>query len=447
MKQLSVKLKITGWLTILTAAISLLLLVFMFSISNRVVTQTAMSQLSQTVRRNLELTDMEGGKLQLGEGFTFYSGGVSTLLYSRSKALLAGQVPVAFTMDVPFENGVTRTVASESEQYLVLDLWLPLDWENGLWVRGLMEAPEQQQSTRNVIWMAVVALPIFILLAGLGSYLITRGAFRPLDSITATAAAINEAKDLSGRIALPAGRDEFSQLAATFDSMFQRLEQSFEAEKQFTADASHELRTPLSVIKGACDYAQKYNETPQEWQETMAMIQRQTGAMSRLIAQLLSITRLDQGTELLHPQLLDLGELARSVCQEQGCRPPRLELNLAAGVQVWADPGLLARLIQNLLENGLKYGKADGHVWVSVLETKTECLLEVGDDGMGIGPEHQEKIWQRFYQADPSRGEECGAGLGLAIVGQIARAHGGHMTLESTPGQGSRFTLHLPKTS
>ena len=116
---------------------------------------------------------------------------------------------------------------------------------------------------------------------------------------------------------MPAGNNEFSRLAATFNQMFERLEQLFESEKQFTADASHELRTPVSVIKGACEYAQKYDETPEERAETLEMIHRQTLKMSNLIDQLLHMTRLEQGTETAHLERTDLSALVHKICQEQ----------------------------------------------------------------------------------------------------------------------------------
>lgn len=444
MKRLSVKLKIAGWLTLLTAVMSILLLVFMLSISSSIASQTAMSQLSQTVQLNVSNVEMKDNKLQMGEGFTFYHNGVSTLIYNQNKALLAGQLPVSFKVDEPFENGLTRSVMSGDQEYLIMDLWLPMGWNDGLWVRGLMEVEQQQGLTRNLIYVAMIALPIFILLAALGSYYIVKRAFKPLESITATAKDINEAKDLTGRIALPPGRDEFSQLATTFDKMFERLEQSFNAEKQFTADASHELRTPLSVIRGACEYADKYNETMDEWQETSAMIYRQALSMSELISQLLSMTRLDQGTEMLHQETLELGALVNTTCQEQGYNMENIFVEFEEDVAVWGDSALISRLIINLIDNAIKYGRTNGRVWVSVKMEGNESLLSVRDDGIGIDAEQQEKVWQRFYQIDPSRGEECGAGLGLSMVNQIARAHGGYMTLESAINVGSCFTLHLP---
>lgn len=444
MKPLSVKLRIAVWLTLLMGLLAVLLLAFLLSISKVVAAQSSMTQLSQTVRNNLSQTGMTNGRLALGDSFSFYQDGVSTLIYSREKALLAGQIPVSFSIEEEFQNGITRVVNAGGGQYLVLDLWLPMGWDSGVWLRGLMEVPENRQLTASLLRVALIVMPAFMALAALGSYWIARRAFRPLDSIMSAAASINEAQDLSRRIGLPPGRDEFSQLAATFDQLFQRLEKSFESEQQFAADASHELRTPVSIIKGACEYAEKYDETPEERLETISMIHRQANRMSQLISQLLSMTRLDQGTETAKLEPVKLNDLIRSLCQEQAYDPDRLILELQEEVTAAADPALLSRLIQNLVENGFKYGRPDGCVWISVRQSGGEILLEVRDNGMGIPSEQQDKIWQRFYRADPARSGEGGTGLGLAIVQQIAHLHGGYMTLESVPRVGSAFTLHLP---
>lgn len=444
MRNVSVKVKISVWLTLLMALLTGLMMIFILVISNTVATNTAKEQLTRTVRSNLELVEVTEGVPKLQSDFHYFQNGISCLVYSKNETLLAGQIPVSFTVTTNFQNGIIRTVDSGNSQYLILDVWLPSDWEHGVWIRGLMEAPNNEEITRNLLIIALIAMPVFMLLAAFGSYPIAKRAFKPLESITATAEAINEAKDLSGRIGLPPGRDEFSRLAADFDQMFERLERSFEAEKQFTADASHELRTPVSIIKGACEYAEKYDETEEDRKETIDMIHRQADRMANLISQLLSMTRMEQGAEAYHMERLDLGELTQSLCQEEDWEDHQLSISTESKVYVQADCELLSRLVRNLVENGFKYGKNGGQVWVTVTHTDSEALLSVKDDGIGIPEEAKDKIWQRFYQVDPSRSSEEGAGLGLSMVEQIALIHGGYMTLESTIDVGSTFTLHLP---
>lgn len=444
MKNISVKIKITIWYLLLMCLMAGLMLAFLLGISGAVYSQAAMEQLDQTVRNNFSQVAQKDGSLQLSEDFQFYKNGVYTLIYNEQKALLAGQIPVAFTAEEPFQNGLTRQVKTDVGLYYVLDFWLPTSWESGLWVRGLMEAPESAQASSPLLLMVAISVPPFFLLAAIGGYWIARRAFRPLENITATADAISQAADLSARVEVPPGNNEFTRLASTFNQMFARLERSFESETQFTADASHELRTPVSVIKSACEYGEKYGETPEEQQETLAMIHRQANKMSQLIDQLLRITRLDQGTELTQLEHTDLAALTKQVCAEGPWPIDRLFLDTQTPTFAWIDKALITRLLQNLINNGFKYGKPEGHVWVTLHHTPEEVLLTVADDGIGIPADQQEKVWLRFYQVDPSRGTKSGAGLGLSMVQKIAQAHDGWVTLESTPGQGSSFTLHLP---
>ena len=445
MRKISVKLKITLWITLLMTILFLFLVAFTLFISRTVLLSSARQQLISTTRNSVGNISFSQGKLSTTEDFSFYQNGVSILVYSQAESLLAGQLPVSFTAKEPFQNGQVRTVEGASISYVVLDLWLPSSWEEGVWVRGLMEAPRNEQTTENLIKIAAIALPVFILLTAVGGYLLVRRAFRPLEQISATAQAMGEAKDLSRRIGLPPGRDEFSRLAQTFDQLFARLERSFEAEKQFTADASHELRTPVSIIKGACEYGLKCDETPEERQETLEMIARQAEKMAQLIGQLLSMTRLDQGTEGARLEPMDLGVLVEGLIRERGYEEDKLFLTVSPGVKVRGDGALLARLTENLVENALKYGNPGGHVWVTVKSQGEEGILEVRDDGIGIPKDQQEKIWQRFYQVDPSRSDESnGVGLGLSMVRQIAQLHGGTVTLDSVEGIGSAFALHLP---
>ena len=194
MRKRSVKVKITLWYLLLMGLMAGLMLVFLRLISGSVYTQSAMEQLDQTVRENLGQVTLVDGRPQMGEGFQFYENGVYTLVYSQDKTLLAGQVPVAFTAAEPFHNGLTRLVDTDTGQYYVLDFWVPAGWEEGLWVRGLLEVPAGAQSMPALLWVAAVSLPLFLLLAAVGGYWIARRAFRPLEHITATADAISQGK-------------------------------------------------------------------------------------------------------------------------------------------------------------------------------------------------------------------------------------------------------------
>lgn len=445
MKRFSIKIKITLWYLLLMVIMMVMVLGFIVAISNSVTSQTAINQISAAVHSNLEQLDMTDGKLQVGEDFRFYQSGIYTVVYSSNETLLAGQLPLDFNEVGEFENGETRIVSVGDEDFYVLDLWRAFGWDKGVWVRGIMEVPEGMTMIENLLMMAGVAMPLFILLSTLGGYWIAKRAFRPLEEIIATSDSINEAADLSARIETPTGNNEFTRLAKTFDRMFERLEASFEAEKQFTADASHELRTPISVIKGACEYGMKYDETPEERQETITMIHRQAEKMSTLVSELLSMTRLDQGTERANFTEADLSALTKSICQEQTEEGYTLHCDIEENIIALIDVSLISRLLQNLLDNAVKYGRPNGGIWVSLCKKEGEIQLSVKDDGMGIPAEHREKIWQRFYQADPSRSGDNGAGLGLSMVKKIAEIHGGYMSLTSEEGKGSTFTLHLPE--
>ncbi len=445
MKPRSIKTRITLWITLLVVALFSLMLLFAFSMSSSVVQRTARQQLADAVRANTAMVSFADGQFAAGEGFAFSRSGVSCLVYSKAEALLAGQLPVGFSASVPFENGTLRTVESGGGDWYLLDLWVADGWENGVWLRGLMEVPDVSATARNLLLAAAVALPLFVLAGALGCYFILRRSLRGLDAVNAAASSIGEGKDLSRRIGPVPGGRELTQLAENFDGLLERLQRSFEAERRFTADASHELRTPVSIIKSACEYAEAFDETDEERRETLGMIHRQADKMAGLIGQLLALTRLDQGTETLRPVPLDLGQLARRTLEDQNYDAARLRLALAEGVTVKGDEALLGRLAANLVDNAFKYGLPGGTVTVEVRAENGEALLTVADEGPGIPAGQQEKIWQRFYQVDAARGDQQeGVGLGLSLVQRIAQLHGGRMTLKSAEGAPSAFTLHLP---
>ena len=234
MKRFSVKLKLTLWITLLMLLLTTMVLVFMVAVSSSVVSENAYEQLTNTVRTNLSGISKENGNLTFSEDFTFTHNGVHTVVYSSSGALLAGQLPLSFPDTLAFENGAIRMEEGVNGNYYVLDFWLPFSWGDGVWVRGIISAPDVADVLDDMVGLALLILPLMVVFSGLGAYLLARSTFRPIDRIIRAAENIGEGRDLSRRIGLPAGRDEISRLGQAFDNMFMRLEASFESEKQFT---------------------------------------------------------------------------------------------------------------------------------------------------------------------------------------------------------------------
>ena len=245
--------------------------------------------------------------------------------------------------------------------------------------------------------------------------------------------------------------------------MFDRLEESFQREKQFTSDVSHELRTPVAVILSQCEFSLEMDETPEDYREALETIQQQSLKMKDLIAQLLFFSRLEQGREPLQIAACDLSRLVSEICTEQSALSTRgitLSQNISEQVIAAVDQRLFSRVVTNLLSNAYKYGRDNGHITVSLhssgggdsdgsVESKAEhVMLQVADDGIGIAEEHLPRIFDRFYQVDSARiaddSSEAGAGLGLAMVREIVQMHGGQITVESQPEEGTVFTVTLP---
>lgn len=446
MKRLSVRKKLTLWITALMMTLVCIVMAFLFGVSSRVAVQSAQEQLESFVRGNLTGITMENGALQFADSVQFTRSGMYLLVYNESGALLAGQTPLSYPATVSFENGLIRPVSDEEadDVYLTLDFWLPFGWDDGVWVRGVVQQPELDDAMHRLLDLSLLLLPLVVLVSGVGAYCIVRRAFRPIDRIVAAAGEISEGRDLSRRIGLPPEKDEISQLAAAFDQMFERLERAFEAESQFTSDASHELRTPTAVILAQCREAEQHAQTTEEYAEAVAVIHRQADRISGLIGQLLQMTRMEQGTAKLSAEQADLSELAEVVCEEQCTVYPDRDIRtrLQPHVMAWLDVTLMTRVLQNLLENACRYGGEQ--ITVEVRQEQDEAVLSVLDNGEGIPEDQQEKIWKRFYRCESSRSGGQGTGLGLPMVAQITAMHGGTVTVSSTQGLGTRFTVRFP---
>ncbi len=292
------------------------------------------------------------------------------------------------------------------------------------------------------LWILLLIIPCYLLLAAIGSKFLSKRALQPIRQITMTAKKISGG-DLSERIEGIESHDEVGELADTFNRMLEELEVSFQRERQFTSDASHELRTPMTVIT-ACTEDALYTEDAAIREENIRVIQKENERMTKMLSQLLMLSRGYEGRCHFQPEQLCLYDMVESVSESLA------SMAEAKGIQIHnqipeqqmidADQSLFTQLLVNLIENGIKYGNEGGNVWVSMEKKGEQQRLCVADDGIGISKEDLPKIFERFYRADKAR-DRNGSGLGLSIVKWIVTMHGGDISVESTLGKGTRFVV------
>ncbi len=464
---MSIRGKITAWFGALIALTAILSYILVFSVSNDVMLKNLKNILSSQVEANVDevefFYDMKevaqdydndvyinynGGVLEIDDDFVAQVNAINTGLYLEDGArLLYGAGFTNASSDfITFEDRVIHTVKIEGVEYYVYDVKLTGEGLAGLWLRGVVASAEATVQLTSIERTSVILLPVLLLVAILGGFMLAGRLLRPVRRIISTASEINQGSDLKKRIDLGEGTDELHQLANAFDDMFDRLEGSFEAEKQFTSDVSHELRTPMSVITAQCDYTLEKDRTPEEYREALTTIRRQAGKLSRMISEMLMFTRLERKSEVYQLSTVDLSTLTEDLCGDLALiedKNIRLEAEIAPALKVRGNEDLLSRLITNLVTNAYRYGNENGSIRVSLTAKDGQGRLSVADDGVGIPPEEQEKIFHRFYQTDASR-SGAGSGLGLAMAREIAQFHGGTLTVESAVGEGSTFTFMVP---
>ena len=442
---MSAKLRLTAWFTLMMLLLCAATLTFVFVVNGAAVADDPQSQLIARVDKNARDVEFENGRFEW-EDLKFYRRGVSCWVCDESGAFLEGVQPEGLP-ELPPQDGALRTVSGEDGQYYMYDVYVDMD-VTGLWIRGVISTESRSGVMHTINILTAVLLPCLLVVTVAGGWGIAHLTFRPMEQIIGAADAINDDRDLSARIGLKQGPVEMRRLSRSFDSLFARLEKSFHAERQFTSDASHELRTPITVILAECDRARRKCETKEDFLQSITVIEEQGQRMSHLVQELLGLTRLQQGTTRYPLQKADLSGFAAACCEEfmpADDRGITLTTDIQPEVQATFNPSLMQRALYNLLQNAYKYGRPGGHITVTVRPEGRGAAISVADDGIGIDKADQDKIWQRFWQADPSRGEDGGSGLGLYMVQEITLFHGGQATVDSTPGQGSTFTLTLPK--
>lgn len=441
-KRLSIKTRVTLWYTTLLAVLVGLVVAAVLVMSDSMEEMQAKKILEDAVNHAADLLMYDGEDVTFLEPVDTYEDGIYLLFYDENYQFLDGSWPRKFPNGIDAANRAFQAVGQGNTTYYVYDHLLEFA-SGGVWIRGIYEATGAQFILDSVVRVILIALPTLVVLAALGGWLITRNAFRVVDELRQQADSISGGQDLSRRIPVNGERDELYRLAGTLNRMFDRLEDSFQAEQQFISDVSHELRTPTAVILAECQYALGAEQAEQT--ASLEVIQRQGKRMSRMTEEMLTLSRMERGQTQLAREETDLTELVEVICEDQQeLLPEHLTLRWELEpVTAEVHQDMMIRLVINLLNNAVRYAKSE--ILVTLTCQHGTVTLTVSDDGVGIEPEHQKHIFQRFYQVDGARTRKSGGlGLGLAMCDQIIRQHGGRISVESTPGEGSRFLVTFP---
>lgn len=317
----------------------------------------------------------------------------------------------------------------------------------------------------------LIAVPLALLLAGLGGFFLARKSLAPVVSMSEQARQIG-AENLERRLPVANPRDELGQLASTFNELLARLDASFDLQRQFMTDASHELRTPLSVMRTTTQVIlERPRRDENEYRDALAMIDDQARRLARIVDDMFTLARADAGRRPLDRAVFYLDELIAETARAASVLAARkgvtVETSRSPEVSYYGDEHLLRQMLLNLLDNAIRHTPAGGGVHVSLNQFEKRCEVVVADTGEGIPAEAQPHIFERFYRADKARsrsdanvhgpngapngaangganGAGGGAGLGLSIARWVAEAHGGTIRLVRSDPGGTVFAVALP---
>ena len=437
-KGLPISLKTTLWYTTFLCILLGALVLFSFAITDNIATSISKIEMSKAV------SEIASGK----EEYNPFHDGIYIVAYAADGKLLEGKLPKSFQGEETFLKSEFREYSQGTSKYLYLDVRVTGGQYQGGWLRGIISLSGLTSKLKVFPIMLAIISPFILLLVAFVGYGITKKAFKPVRQISQTAIEIGKNYDLSKRIQLAEGDDEIRQMADAFNDMLNSLESFSIREKQFTSDVSHELRTPIAVILAESQYGFDCAQTLEDAQESFQVITRQSRRMSKIVSQLLEISRMDQLVSI-EKQKFQLSAMLKSMISDYKnlCESNGLVLtdNITDNLYINGDMMMIQRVFDNLFSNALKFAKSQIHITLTA--RKDKYILVVEDDGPGISKEDQSKIWERFYQADKSRNRVLsdGVGLGLSMVKKIVLLHRGAVHIKSKLGEGSSFIVELDK--
>jgi heavy metal sensor kinase len=453
---LPIRVRLTAWYALLLAAIIVGLSTFL------------VLQLRADLEDTVEV-EVRAGSTQIARGYAKegaedfrevsatvlpHGSSAAQVLAPGGRVLISYGAPVSRSLIVPKES-VARALAGE-RQMLTVKLGahrfraavLPVKRRGREHVLVVAESLRHvDESVDQVLLLLLLGLPAAVAATAVGGWWLARKALRPVERMTSQAEEIGIDR-LHERIEVPRAKDEIGHLAVTLNAMLDRLERGVDEKHRLITDASHDLRTPLAAMRAELDVTLMEDALSRAAREVLESAREEVDRMSRIVDNLLTLARVDEGgLELLttHVDLAAAVEAAvRPLRPLAAAKALRLEVN-GEHFEVEADPQRLHQALTNFVENAIKFSGPGGEVSVSTWQRGGEVGVTVKDAGPGIRADAREQVFQRFYRADPARGRAgSGSGLGLSICREIAEAHSGRVWVESEEGKGSSFSLALP---
>ena len=311
-------------------------------------------------------------------------------------------------------------------------------------IQVAQDRSSDEQLERKFGILLGVVLAGSILASAIIAITVTKHGLRPLGEMTRSLERIGPAH-LNERVAPAGWPRELQPLAATFDAMLARLEDSFKRLSQFSADLAHELRTPIANIMGEGQVALTRERTPGEYREVIESTIAECERLSGIVDNLLFVARADVARESIERKRIDaraavekIAAFYRTLAEDRN-----VAIHCSGEGEIYADPALFERALGNLVDNALRFTPEGGTIQISIMAKAAHSEVTVSDNGCGITPEHLPRVFDRFYRVDPSRSSD-GAGLGLALVKSIVDLHGGSARIESEVNRGTTVTLTFP---
>ena len=311
-KSLSITAKITIGATALMLLNALVVMIIALILSKNLVLGVSKGDLDDFVAASTNQISIREDVINYDSEFSFVKNGVYLLVLESDGMVVAGRYPVNSAVNIgPPQDGFRRVTLSPGDYYVV-DKPIPGNiGEDSLWVRGVESVANADNFSRYLIRLLVIIMPIFVVLAGVLSFIVAKRSLSPVKKILDTVDTIKSGEDLSGRIGMNPGNDEIHRLSESFDQMFERLSLSFERERQFYTGVSHELRTPIAVIKAQVDYLQNYCDNIEEQKEGLKAIQEEIEKITAMTESMLAKSRMESGHENISSETVDLIELTK----------------------------------------------------------------------------------------------------------------------------------------